>query len=144
LELVETRYDKTEIGLIHSDWTVVELNQLGNFYKGSGIKKDDVQHDGIPCVRYGELYTKYNDCIRMINSFISNNVAASSFSLKYGDILFAGSGETRDEIGKSAVLLVNKKVLAGGDIIVLRPKKDDPQFLGYLLNASIIAKQKAF
>jgi type I restriction enzyme S subunit len=142
MELVETGFKETEVGLIPLDWKVVELNSLGVFYKGKGIKKDEVQLDGIPCVRYGELYTIYNNCIRSIKSFISDEVAKNSFELKEGDILFAGSGETRTEIGKSASLLIKEKVFAGGDIVILRPKVGNSELLGYLLNASFIAKQK--
>lgn len=28
-------------------------------YRGSGIKRDQVTEEGIPCVRYGEIYTTY-------------------------------------------------------------------------------------
>lgn len=30
------------------------------YYRGSGIKRDQVTEGGIPCVRYGEIYTTYN------------------------------------------------------------------------------------
>ena len=49
----------------------VEWKALGeiatDIYRGSGIKRDQVTSEGIPCVRYGEIYTSYNihfnDCI---------------------------------------------------------------------------------
>lgn len=28
-----------------------------DIYRGSGIKRTDITPDGIPCVRYGEIYT---------------------------------------------------------------------------------------
>ena len=31
-----------------------------DIYRGSGIKRDQVTETGIPCVRYGEIYTSYN------------------------------------------------------------------------------------
>jgi hypothetical protein len=30
-----------------------------DIYRGAGIKRDEVTEDGIPCVRYGEIYTTY-------------------------------------------------------------------------------------
>ena len=30
-----------------------------DIYRGSGIKRDQVTEEGIPCVRYGEIYTTY-------------------------------------------------------------------------------------
>ena len=31
-----------------------------DIYRGSGIKRDQVTEKGIPCVRYGEIYTTYS------------------------------------------------------------------------------------
>ena len=42
-------------------WTVKQLGDIGMFMKGRGIKKDEVISNGIPCVRYGEIYTHHND-----------------------------------------------------------------------------------
>lgn len=30
-----------------------------DIFRGSGIKRDEVTEEGIPCVRYGEIYTTY-------------------------------------------------------------------------------------
>src|SRR5690606_34604509 len=81
-------------------WEVKTLAQIGEFSKGQGITKVDANSGSIPCVRYGELYTKHNDHIKHFYSFISPEVAKTAKKLKKGDILFAGSGETKEEIGK--------------------------------------------
>lgn len=142
-QLREAAYKTTEFGLIPEDWSITTLSKVGSFLKGKGIKKDEVQTDGIPCVRYGELYTKYDNIITFFHSYINEEVASSSIQIKEGDILFAGSGETKEEIGKCAALLFVGRVYASGDIVVLRPNNFDSTFLGYLLNAPIIAKQKS-
>jgi type I restriction enzyme S subunit len=68
-----------------------------------------------------------------------------SFALKKGDILFASSGETAEDIGKCFAYLSDEKAVAGGDIIILRPKNEyDPTFLGYILNSSTAVGQKSF
>jgi len=135
-------FKKSELGWIPEDWEILSFGDLGTFFKGKGIRKDEVEIDGIPCVRYGELYTIYNNKISEVKSFINSNVAKSSYKLNYGDVLFAGSGETKEEIGKSAVLL-RDDTYAGGDIVVLRPKKVDPLYLGYISNTEFVQKQKS-
>ena len=45
---------------IPEGWSVKKLGELGSFSKGSGITKNDLVSEGIPCVRYAELYTKYS------------------------------------------------------------------------------------
>jgi len=135
-------YKQTDIGVIPENWKVSEFQSLGLFHKGKGIRKDEVKSQGLPCVRYGELYTIYNNVIKSTVSFISLDIAKQSYKLSYGDLLFAGSGETKKEIGKSAVIL-RDDTYAGGDIVVFRPKNIDPVFLGHVSNSNPVIKQKA-
>jgi len=125
------------------EWPTTCLGELGNFSKGNGIKKDDVLTDGLPCIRYGEIYTRHNDYIRKFYSFISEDVAKGSQQIKKGDLLFAGSGETTEDIGKCVAYVDDNEAYAGGDIIILSPKKDNSMYLGYLINHPSVASQKA-
>lgn len=125
------------------EWVHCKLGERGQFFKGSGIRKHEAKSGLLPCVRYGELYTLHHDVVRDFASFISADVAKTARSIKSGDILFAGSGETKEEIGKCAVVTFEGEMYAGGDIIAFRPASDDPVFLSYLLNAPAAQKQKA-
>ena len=54
---------------------------------------------------------------------------------EYGDILFAASGETIEEIGKSAVNLIESQVFCGGDVILFRPDMElNATFSGYVID----------
>lgn len=143
MEVTDVQYKESEIGIIPIDWEVKQLSTIGKFTKGQGIRKDEATNGEIPCVRYGELYTRHNDYIKEYFSFISKETAKTSRRLKPGDILFAGSGETKEEIGKCAAFIDNIEAYAGGDIVILSPVEVSPLFLGYLLNAQNIQKQKA-
>ncbi|MCD4794910.1 MAG: restriction endonuclease subunit S [Bacteroidales bacterium] len=136
-------YKQTEIGIIPEDWEVKNLGSIGNFTKGQGIRKDQSNSGYIPCVRYGEIYTKHYDYIKEFYSYISDEVALTSKKLKIGDILFAGSGETKSEIGKSIAYTKDVEAYAGGDIVILSPNKVNSLFLGFLLNDKTVQKQKA-
>ena len=124
-------------------WVAAKLGSLGVFLKGSGVRKDDAQSGEIRCVRYGELYTHHNDYIKAFHSWISPAVAATARRLKTGDVLFAGSGETKEEIGKCAAFVADVEAYAGGDLVILRPAMTNSLFLGYYLNTAPIQRQKA-
>lgn len=124
-------------------WETKLLGSIGTFGRGKGIRKDDVRPDGLPCVRYGEIYTHHNNHIRAFYSRIAPDVAAQSQRLTKGDLLFTGSGETAEEIGKCVAFLGDEEAYAGGDIIILSPCGHDSAFLGYLLNSPAVARQKA-
>src|SRR5690606_6025659 len=85
----------------------------------------------------------YNDIVRDYHSYISRAVAATAKRLKRGDILFAGSGETKEEIGKAASFVSCAEAYAGGDIVILSPRTCSSEFLGYALNAPEVARQKS-
>lgn len=125
------------------EWKEKRLGELGVFLKGSGVKKDDSQSGPLPCVRYGEIYTHHNEYIKNYYSFISPDVAGTAQALKQGDILFAGSGETREEIGKCTAFIDDCEAYAGGDIVIFRSQGLNPLFLGFCLNMPSVNRQKA-
>ena len=125
------------------EWEVRRLAETGTFLKGSGVKKDEANSGDLPCIRYGEIYTHHNDYIRSFNSWISAEVAATATSLSQGDLLFAGSGETKEEIGKCVAFVDDREAFAGGDIVILRLADANPMFMGYYCNTAPINAQKA-
>lgn len=137
-----TKYKNTSVGLIPIDWEVKKLEEIGLFSKGKGILKAQVLESGLPCIRYGEIYTTHNFIIKEFKSYISEEVADESQEISKGDILFAGSGETIDEIGKAVVYLGNEKAYAGGDTIIFKPEKDNSETISYILETDSSKKQK--
>jgi type I restriction enzyme, S subunit len=124
-------------------WEKTNLGSLGLFSKGSGVRKDESHSGNLPCIRYGEIYTHHNDYIKDFYSWISCNVANTATRLKSGDLLFAGSGETKEEIGKCVAFAGEIEAYAGGDIVILSPISSNSQFMGYYLNTEPIVRQKA-
>ncbi len=124
-------------------WTSTTLGSLGTFLKGRGVKRDDVRKRGVPCIRYGELYTVFKDYTSQARSFVSSTVAATALQLKSGDLLFAGSGETREEIGKCVAYIGPTPAVAGGDVIVLRGDGFNTIYVALLANMYEVANQKA-
>lgn len=126
------------------EWETTNVGRLGAVSKGRGIRKGDVSLEGpLPCIRYGEIYTHHNDVVRQFRSFISPEVARESRRLHKGDVVFASSGETAEEIGKCVAFVGDEEAYVGSDTVVLSPNGHDPRFLGYLLNHSGVVKQKA-
>jgi type I restriction enzyme S subunit len=141
---IKKGYKQTDIGIIPEDWEIYMLGKIGTFSKGSGISRADANSGDISAIRYGEIYTCHNDYVKEFYSKISLQVASRAKKLKDGDLLFAGSGETKEDIGKCIAYSKEEVAYAGGDIIVLSPKQDyNPIFLGFLLNTPPIQKQKA-
>ena len=133
------------LGAVPAHWEVKQLGRLGRLFKGGGGTKEDEREDGVPCVRYGDLYTHHRLFITASRACVTPELAGTKYTpIRYGDVLFAGSGETIDEIGKSAVNLIRGPACCGGDVIIFRPSIDaDARFLGYATDCSSSARQKA-
>ena len=54
--------------------------------KGSGGTKEDEVPAGIPCVRYGDLYTSHEYFILKARSFVSSAKAKEYTPIKFGDV----------------------------------------------------------
>ena len=132
------------IGDVPKGWKIKKVKYIvDTLSKGNGISKDEVFADGdTPCVRYGEIYSKYNHSFKKCVSSTNIAIQKSPHYFNHGDILCAGTGELVEEIGKSIVYLGEDSCLAGGDIIVITHRQN-PSFLNYALNSNYAQAQKS-
>ena len=124
----------------------VEYKTLGeiatDIYRGSGITRNQVTESGTPCVRYGEIYTTYGIWFDHCVSYTNAEQISNRKYFEYGDILFAITGESVDEIAKSCAYIGHEQCLAGGDIVVLKHEQD-PKYLSYALATTSAQAQKS-
>ena len=132
------------LGEVPAHWEVRRLGQIGRLSKGNGGTKEDEVSLGVPCVRYGDLYTTHTYFILKSRSFVSMAKAEDYTPITFGDVLFAASGETIDEIGKSAVNLMQSEACCGGDVILFRSERQvEARYMGYATDCRPAAAQKA-
>lgn len=123
-------------------WEEKMLGELAtDMYRGSGIKRDQVTKDGVPCVRYGEIYTTYNMAFEECVSHVHEELISSPKYFEHGDLLFAITGESVEDIGKTIAYLGKEKCLCGGDIICMKHKQN-AKFLSYALSTPDAIRQK--
>lgn len=138
-------YKKTDFGVFPSDWvTDKKLIDIGTFGKGKGIPGNKMQSGGVPCVGYGDIYMKYNHFhFEEAQSFVDEETAKDSQLIKKGTLLFTGTGETAEEIGKCVCYNGDSTIYAGGDIITFVPQDVNPLFLAYQQYQNFSLKKKA-
>lgn len=115
----------------NDDWQKTTLDGIATFSKGKGISKNDISEEGIECVRYGELYTKYGELIYNIDSKTNLNKNELVLSNK-NDILIPCSGETAIDLA-TASCIQKEQVAIGGDITIIKTNQYAP-FITYYLN----------
>ena len=122
---------------------LVTLKEIAtSIYRGSGIKREQITESGIPCVRYGEIYTTYNTWFDKCVSRTKEEYVSNPKYFEHGDILFAITGESVEDIAKSIAYVGNEKCMAGGDIVVMKHQQN-PRYLSHVLNTSFAREQKS-
>ena len=142
------RFRETKIGWIPEEWEIKPLGDLGDFFKGTSIAASEIVENGLPCIRYGDIYVQYenDNVVTHFSAFINSDTAEHSRRIYEGDILFAGTGETQEDIGKCVAYTITEEAYAGGDLIVFRPQKEhqlNSVFLSYCMNCGEVAKAKS-
>lgn len=132
------------LGEVPEHWGIEPIGRSGQLFKGNGGNKGDEVSAGVPCVRYGDLYTKHEFFIRTTKAYVTPERVAAYTPIRHGDVLFAASGETIEDIGRSAVNLIESEACCGGDVLVFRPNVEAvAEFLGYATDSAAARQQKA-
>ena len=126
---------KTRLKGFTQPWKEVKLGEIFNIKKGQGLSTDVLDSKGVyKCILYGELYTKYSEVIKNTISRTNKNEKITS---NIGDILIPASTTTSGIDLANATALLESDVILGGDINILRAKKEiSPVFFAYLLTHS--------
>jgi type I restriction enzyme S subunit len=114
------------------EWDENLFGNIASFSKGKGISKADIIEDGeTECIRYGELYTTYNEVINDVRSKTNIPVADLILSDK-NDVIIPASGETQIDIARASCV-IRVGVALGGDLNIIKSKLDGV-YLTYYLN----------
>ena len=113
------------------EWQEKRLGEVAMFLRGSGVSKSDIVDNGNrEAIRYGELYTVYNEKVSLVKSRI-NGSPRDTLSNK-NDVILPSSGETAIDIS-TATFVGKGGVALGGDLNIVRTQESG-LFLSYYLN----------
>ena len=127
---------------IPETWEWVRCSSLGEIVRGSGIKRTETVPSGMPCVRYGELYTSYNISFTEAKSFIPAELDDKCKHFSYGDILMTLTGENKPDIAKAVAYLGNASVAAGGDLAYWTAHGMNPLYLVHVMSSPYVIARK--
>ena len=144
-DLIETPITEDEIPFeIPENWEWIRLGDIGIFERGNGIKRDETYDNGYPCVRYGEMYTKYRiaPTFDKTFSFTSLSVYEKCRKAHCGDLFMALTGENKQDIALAAQYVGKDEVAVGGDLCHFTIIKAYPLYFVYLINSMYFSSKK--
>jgi len=117
------------LGDIPEDWEVKKFRFLFNLTKGLTITKANLKSNGIPCVNYGEIHSKYGFEVipeRDELKYVDKNYLETSNQslLERGNFVFADTSEDIEGSGNFTHLHSDTNIFAGYHTIIARLKID--------------------
>ena len=143
-------YKDTEIKWIEelpAHWAVSKLRYMFSFGKGLTITRANLLDEGVPCVNYGEVHSKYgfevDPAIHPLKCVNEEYLKSSpSALLLKGDLVFADTSEDIDGSGNFTQLTSDQIVFAGYHTIIARPKdRKCSRFYAYLCDSKELRTQ---
>ncbi len=118
-----------------NDWEQRKLGDWGDFYYGRSCPKWSVTEDAtIPCIRYGELYTKFGAKIDRVYSYTNMPPENLRFS-KGTEVLIPRVGE--DPMDYNHCTWLSMQDVAIGEMISVFNTDNNPLFTATMFNATL-------
>ena len=115
------------------EWERDSLMNIASISKGSGISKEQLSDSGLPCILYGELYTKYKSEV-ITDIYSKTDIETKGLvSSMANDVIIPCSGEAAIEIATARCVPMSN-ILLGGDLNIIRLNGQDGRFFAYQLN----------
>jgi type I restriction enzyme S subunit len=128
------------IGNIPEHWDVKKVGHFLDFSRGLPITKSNLKDEGIPCVNYGEIHSKFgfsvNPEINSLRCVDESYLETSEQSLlKRGDFVFADTSEDLEGSGNFTCLDSDIPTFAGYHTIIIRHQNINYKFLAYYFDS---------
>ena len=122
-------------------WDISTFGNIGTFTRGGGFLKRDFVDNGIPCIHYGQIHTKFNNIVRYNLTYISDSTALKSKFAKPNDVIFAITSEDLEGSCKTIAWLGDKDVAVGGHAAIFSHSQN-PVFITYYTRSNAFAIEK--
>lgn len=119
----------------------VRLGDIGSIVRGNGLQKRDFTEEGVGCIHYGQIYTKYGMATEKTISFVEESLAEKLRKVETGDIIFAVTSENIEDLCKCVVWLGEEEIVTGGHTAILKHNQNS-KFLAYYFQTKSFHSQK--
>ena len=119
----------------------VRLGDIASIVRGNGLQKRDFTEEGVGCIHYGQIYTKYGMVAEKTISFIEESLAEKLRKVEKGDIIFAVTSENIEDLCKCVVWLGEDEIVTGGHTAILKHNQNS-KFLAYYFQTEAFHSQK--
>jgi len=117
------------------------LSEIATITRGGNLQKKDFTESGVPCIHYGQIYTKYGLFTDRTYTFVSESTASKQKKAVPGDIVMAVTSENIEDVCKCVVWLGDGDVAVSGHTAIIHHNQD-AKYLAYYFHSSMFFSQK--
>lgn len=118
-----------------------KLGEIATISRGGSFQKKDFCENGIPCIHYGQIYTKYGLFADKTLTFISEEAAQKQKYAVKNDIVMAVTSENIDDVCKCVAWLGEDSIAVSGHTAIIHHTLN-PKYLCYYFHTAMFFIQK--
>ena len=117
------------------------LGEIATISRGGNLQKKDFCSDGVPCIHYGQIYTRYSLFADRTFTFISEGCAKKQKLAYPNDIVMAVTSENIEDVCKCVAWLGDGAVAVSGHTAIIHHNQN-AKYLTYYFHTQMFAAQK--
>lgn len=118
-----------------------KLGEIATISRGGNFQKKDFLTEGVPCIHYGQIYTKYGLFTDKTFTFISEECAKKQKMAQPNDIVMAVTSENIEDVCKCVAWTGKNKIAVSGHTAILHHNQN-AKYLSYYFHTSMFFSQK--
>lgn len=120
---------------------MVRLGDIAKLERGGSFQKKDFAESGVPCVHYGQIYTKFSTIVKEPLAYISEAIAKRQKFAGKDNLIMAITSENLEDVCKTIVWENDADVAVGGHTVIMKTD-EDAKFLAYFFQTANFFSQK--
>mgnify|MGYP000361614108 FL=1 len=118
-----------------------KLGEIATISRGGNFQKKDFLTEGVPCIHYGQIYTKYGLFTDKTFTFISEECAKKQKMAQPNDIVMAVTSENIEDVCKCLAWLGDESVAVSGHSAIIHHNQN-AKYLVYYFHSQMFFAQK--
>ena len=118
-----------------------KLGEIATISRGGNFQKKDFLTEGVPCIHYGQIYTKYGLFADKTFTFISEECAKKQKMAQPNDIVMAVTSENIEDVCKCLAWMGDEPVAVSGHSAIIHHNQN-AKYLIYYFHSQMFFAQK--
>ena len=117
------------------------MNDITTITRGGNFQKKDFTENGVPCIHYGQIYTRYGIYADKTLQYVSEETAKKSKKAKTNDIIMAITSENVEDVCKCVAWLGKEDIAVSGHTAIIHHNQN-AKYLAYYFHTSYFETHK--